>query len=422
MSQTPTLLKHTPRSYNLCRSARRRQDAAERRRSAIQSEIDRKRQLEVLNEISRRNARLSASARSMARHRVKTVALAKAMAAAVAVSAQQRRKSSRQKQPQQRVAMLPRNVENVERDGTTDDGEDRGALSLVGTDPTPETLVGRAPRSVMDLPPPFTRNNKGSTRSRPVQLQDQSGIPGIKRRRRRRRRGSRRRQRPEPSSRQTSSSETDMATAEAPARLVGTGATTTDNLLADSRPDEGVRRALEGGRGQEARGGRDMRYPREQQRQHVRRRSSSVAVELGGGAGVLAGVAHVAGFDEWGGSGVDRTKRATRAAAGESRFRRRKNAGKCAAPEGQQDDAALAKVCMVHTLVRAATFTLPGGCVFLCLVRTMHYWITLYQLRRRWTFWRSEAQRRVTNTLLPPMARCRLRFFSGVKVKHHADN
>lgn len=56
-------------------SARRRHDALERRRSARETELERRRQLEQLEQISRQDARLSASARSMARHRIKAAVL-----------------------------------------------------------------------------------------------------------------------------------------------------------------------------------------------------------------------------------------------------------------------------------------------------------------------------------------------------------
>ena len=55
--------------------ARRRHEASERRRSAHMMELERQRQLEQLEQISRQDKRLSASARSMARHRVKAAKL-----------------------------------------------------------------------------------------------------------------------------------------------------------------------------------------------------------------------------------------------------------------------------------------------------------------------------------------------------------
>lgn len=64
------------------KSARRRRDATERRRSAQQMELERRRQLEHLEEISRQDAILSASARSTAMHRVKAAKLEAAKTAA----------------------------------------------------------------------------------------------------------------------------------------------------------------------------------------------------------------------------------------------------------------------------------------------------------------------------------------------------
>lgn len=62
---------------------RRRRDIEERRHKAIQNRRARECHIEHIKEISRRNARLSASGRCLARQRVKSVALMTKLSAAI---------------------------------------------------------------------------------------------------------------------------------------------------------------------------------------------------------------------------------------------------------------------------------------------------------------------------------------------------
>lgn len=83
-----------------------RGEAEERRQKAAQCELDRRGQLIALDEISRRTTRLSASARCMAKHRVRAVALATAMKAAATMTAQTQSKA-KPGQQKQHVLVVP---------------------------------------------------------------------------------------------------------------------------------------------------------------------------------------------------------------------------------------------------------------------------------------------------------------------------